>query len=87
VQGAIAGVVNLAAVVGPSLGGWSFGYFTSPAAPFLLPGAPFLVGAVLNLLALGLVTRALSTGAAGNPAPDERAAPDPGPAESPTAYS
>jgi MFS transporter, DHA1 family, tetracycline resistance protein len=87
VQGAIAGVINLAAIVGPSLGGWSFGYFTSPEAPFLLPGAPFLLGAVLNLLALGLVARALSTGAAGNPVRDERDAPQPGPAESPTAYS
>jgi DHA1 family tetracycline resistance protein-like MFS transporter len=87
VQGAIAGVINLAAVLGPSLGGWSFAYFTSPEAPFMLPGAPFLLGAALNLLALGLVTRALSSGAAGNPVRDERAAPDPGPADSPTAYS
>jgi DHA1 family tetracycline resistance protein-like MFS transporter len=88
-QGAIVSVTSLAAIVGPSLGGWAFGYFTSAAAPLALPGAAFFLGALLNLLALGMVVRALSAGAeaAGIPVLGEGRAHHHGPADSPTTCS
>lgn len=45
-QGALTSVGGLAAVAGPALSTASFSYFTSDAAPFMLPGAFFLLGAV-----------------------------------------
>ena len=47
VQGAITSINSLAAVFGPLLATFLFGYFTSPNAAWHLPGAAFLAGAVL----------------------------------------
>jgi DHA1 family tetracycline resistance protein-like MFS transporter len=59
-QGVIASVTSLASIFGPTLGGWSFGYFTSAAAPISLPGAAFFLGALLTLLALASAIYALA---------------------------
>ena len=56
-QGALASVMGLAAVLGPLVGSTTFGYFVSDAAPVYLPGAPFAAGAVLIVAALALAWR------------------------------
>ncbi len=58
-QGAITGLVSLSAIVGPPVMTYLFGYFTSDAAPFYFPGAPFLTGALLVLGSALLAIRPL----------------------------
>jgi DHA1 family tetracycline resistance protein-like MFS transporter len=65
VQGALASVQSLMGVIGPIIATWVFGYFTSSAAPILLPGAPFFLGAFLVAGASILAARALSLSPAG----------------------
>ena len=48
-QGALTSVMSLAAIIGPVLMNNLFFYFTHKDAPFLLPGAPFLLGSFLML--------------------------------------
>jgi DHA1 family tetracycline resistance protein-like MFS transporter len=58
VQGALTSLMSLTAIFSPIIfTAGLFSYFTSAAAPFLLPGAPFLVGSALILLALILMVR------------------------------
>ena len=52
-QGATNSVNSIAQMVGPFLFTLTFAYFISDRAPFKMPGAPFLLAAVL--LGLGLV--------------------------------
>ena len=56
-QGAVASITNLTSIAGPMVWTGIFGYWVSPAAPFLLPGAAFYVSAAVFLLALILATR------------------------------
>ena len=52
IQGALTSLVSLTNIIAPlffTVG--LFSYFTSSAAPVQLPGAPFLAGAVLHILA------------------------------------
>jgi MFS transporter, DHA1 family, tetracycline resistance protein len=58
-QGASTSVMTGTAIVGPMLSSSLFALFISPDAPILLPGAPFLMGAVLCLGALLLAGRQL----------------------------
>ena len=51
-QGTLTSLISLTGVVGPLAMTSLFRYFTRPSAPIYLPGAPFLVGAALTLLAL-----------------------------------
>lgn len=60
IQGAITAIQSSAAVIGPVIGGSSLEYFISDRAPVYLPGAPFFVGAVLTLMALGAAGIAVS---------------------------
>jgi DHA1 family tetracycline resistance protein-like MFS transporter len=57
-QGAIAGIIGITAVVGPLLATQLFAGFTGPSALLELPGAPFVATALLSLLALGVFARA-----------------------------
>ena len=58
VQGGIQSLMSLTAVVAPILfTSLLFGYFTSPDAPLQLPGAPFLLGALMYVTALVLLAR------------------------------
>jgi DHA1 family tetracycline resistance protein-like MFS transporter len=57
-QGALASVNGLAAVCAPLAMPWLFGWFTSSAAPVRFPGAPYLAGALLSVLALVLLLKA-----------------------------
>ena len=49
-QGSLSSVQGLTAIASPLVASWVFASFTGPAAPILLPGAPFVVSA----LAFGL---------------------------------
>jgi DHA1 family tetracycline resistance protein-like MFS transporter len=51
-QGTLTSLISATGVVGPLLMTTLFAYFTGPAAPVQLPGAPFLLGFVLSALAL-----------------------------------
>ncbi len=53
IQGALTSLMSLTAIAAPLIFvGGVFSYFTSERAPFALPGAPFLLGAVLMVFAL-----------------------------------
>lgn len=51
-QGAIAGLQSIANIAGPLVGSRVFEYYTSDHAPRRVPGAPFLLGAMLCAFAL-----------------------------------
>ncbi len=51
-QGALTSVTAITLVVSPLLMTQLFGYFTSPAAPLYLPGAPFLAAAIITAIAI-----------------------------------
>ena len=46
-QGINTSIGALSMILSPLVMTWIFGYFTSPAAPIYLPGAPFLLSAAL----------------------------------------
>jgi len=46
-QGALTSLISLTAIIGPPMMTGLFGYFTSESAPFQLPGAAFVAGALL----------------------------------------
>jgi DHA1 family tetracycline resistance protein-like MFS transporter len=55
-QGALSSVQGLTAIASPLIASWVFSSFTGPAAPVLLPGAPFVVSAVAYCLAVWAVS-------------------------------
>jgi DHA1 family tetracycline resistance protein-like MFS transporter len=59
-QGAVASVNSLTSIVGPPIWTSLFGFFVSPAAPFLFPGAAFLVAAFVFAIALIFAVRWLT---------------------------
>ena len=54
-QGALASVQGLTAIVAPLAAGWVFSVFANPSAPVYLPGAPFLMAAAAYVLAVAAV--------------------------------
>ncbi len=56
-QGAIASITNLTSIGGPVIWTSLFGYFVSPRAPLIIPGAAFYVSAAIFLVALILALR------------------------------
>ena len=54
-QGALASLVSLTAIVGPPLMTNTFYYFTHDAAPFVFPGAPFFLGFLLMAISVVIV--------------------------------
>ena len=58
IQGAFTSLTSLAAIFSPLIfTAGLFSFFTSAAAPVILPGAPFFLGSLLFLIALGLLVR------------------------------
>lgn len=51
IQGTLTSLMSASAIIGPPLMSTIFYYFTHKEAPFLFPGAPFILGAVLMLVA------------------------------------
>jgi MFS transporter, DHA1 family, tetracycline resistance protein len=58
-QGAVACLYSLSAIVGPPLMTQVFAYFSGASAPVYLPGAAFLTAAVLTIACAALFIRAL----------------------------
>ena len=53
IQGALTSLMSLTSILAPLIfAAGLFSYFTSPAAPFALPGAPFLLGSVLMAISI-----------------------------------
>jgi len=59
-RGALTSLMSLTAVIGPVMMTSLFAYFTNSAAPFLFPGAPFMMAGVLTVFSLVLVRQLLS---------------------------
>ena len=73
IQGALTSLISLTNIIAPLFfTAGLFGYFTSDRAPFELPGAPFLVGSLLQLTAMLIAFRVFRA----NPAPVEDATND-----------
>jgi DHA1 family tetracycline resistance protein-like MFS transporter len=53
-QGAVASVTSLTSIAGPPIWTGLFGYFVSPSAPIVIPGAAFFASAAVFLAALVL---------------------------------
>ncbi len=51
IQGALASLQGLTAIVSPLAAGWLFGAFTGPDAPVYFPGAPFLMAVLTYVIA------------------------------------
>jgi len=58
-QGAVASLFSLATIIGPPAMTQAFAYFTHPEAPFQLPGAAFVMSALLTAGMLLLFARAM----------------------------
>lgn len=67
-QGAVASLTSLTSIIGPPIWTGLFGYFVSPAAPVIIPGAAFFVAGAVFLLALGIALRWLKGHVAAAPA-------------------
>ena len=59
-QGALTSMMSLTSIIGPPVMTGLFAFFTGPAAPIELPGAPMMLGAALVLIGLFLSWRVLS---------------------------
>jgi DHA1 family tetracycline resistance protein-like MFS transporter len=51
-QGAVSSITSLTSIAGPPIWTGLFGYFVSPSAPIIIPGAAFFVSAVVFFAAL-----------------------------------
>jgi DHA1 family tetracycline resistance protein-like MFS transporter len=49
--------MNLTSIFGPPIWSGLFGFFISPAAPVIIPGAAFFVAAMVFAVALALAVR------------------------------
>lgn len=61
-QGALTSLISFTAIFGPPMMTGLFGYFSSPQAIIVFPGASFLAAAILTFFALILSHRALKNG-------------------------
>ncbi|CAM3673335.1 TCR/Tet family MFS transporter [Mucilaginibacter galii] len=65
-QGGLTSLISVTSIIGPPLMTTLFAWFTSKSAPFLFPGAPFLMGAVLMLVSSLLAIRSFRRARAAN---------------------
>ena len=68
-QGALTSLMSATSIVGPPMMTNIFAYFTQSGAPVYLPGAPFLLGAILMLMSVIWSYRALHPGRVGLKSP------------------
>lgn len=68
-QGALSSIMGIAGMIGPAIFTQTFAYFIGPGLGWNLPGAPFLVAALLLVVAIGLAGWATSPRHAAAPAP------------------
>ena len=60
-QGAIASLASIAAIISPIFMTQLFSYFSTPAAPFVFPGAPYLVSGVLVFCCVLIALKTVKT--------------------------
>ena len=58
-QGALTSLMSATTIFAPVLMTSLFAFFTSANSPFLFPGAPFFLGAILVLVSTGLAYRSM----------------------------
>jgi DHA1 family tetracycline resistance protein-like MFS transporter len=63
-QGAIASLASVAAIVSPIFMTQLFSYYSQPSAPVQFPGAPYLVSGVLVLLCVVIAMKSMKSGPA-----------------------
>jgi DHA1 family tetracycline resistance protein-like MFS transporter len=68
-QGALSSLMGIAGMIGPGLFTQTFAYFIGARLDWNLPGAPFLLAALLLVFAIGLAGRATSPRQEAAPAP------------------
>ncbi|MCY1079324.1 TCR/Tet family MFS transporter [Archangium lansingense] len=68
-QGALSSIMGIAGMIAPSIFTQTFAYFIGPALGWNLPGAPFLLAALLLVAAIGLASWATSSRPADAPSP------------------
>jgi DHA1 family tetracycline resistance protein-like MFS transporter len=73
-QGAVASVYSLSAILGPPLMTQIFGRFSRPDAPIYFPGAAFFTAAVLTAVSAALFARAMRLSPRESQTPAEEAA-------------
>jgi DHA1 family tetracycline resistance protein-like MFS transporter len=59
-QGALTSLISATSIIGPLLMTYLFAYFTSTKAPVYLPGAAFLMGAILAVISIVFAMRSLA---------------------------
>ena len=59
IQGTLTSLMSASSIVGPPMMASVFYYFTHDEAPFLFPGAPFVLGGILMLISTILAYRTL----------------------------
>jgi len=57
-QGLLAGLVSLSAIIGPPMMSNLFSFFSGPHAPVYFPGAGFFTGSILVCISIVIVSRA-----------------------------
>jgi DHA1 family tetracycline resistance protein-like MFS transporter len=57
-QGLLAGLVSISAIIGPPMMSNLFSFFSGPNAPVYFPGAAFLTGSLLVCISILIVRRA-----------------------------
>ena len=62
-QGANSSVMGIAGLLGPGLFTLTFAYFIRPSTPWRIPGAPFLLAALLMVVAMAVAWRVTRKGA------------------------
>ena len=72
-QGALSSIMGIAGMIGPVLFTQTFAYFIGPSLGWNLPGAPFLLAALLLVVAIGLASWATSPRPEAAPAPSPTA--------------
>lgn len=60
-QGSLTSLISVTSIIGPLLMNYLFAYFTGPEAPVYMPGAPFLLGAVLIVVGIFFAIGSLRT--------------------------
>ncbi|MGD9739372.1 MAG: TCR/Tet family MFS transporter [Bauldia sp.] len=67
-QGAISSLTTATGIIGPPVAAGLFGFFVGPSAPFIFPGIPFLIGALLFVVSIAISRTQRVRGALGESA-------------------
>ena len=71
-QGTLTALMSFSAIIGPVLMNGVFKYFTTDGAPFIFPGAAFILGAILTFISTVLLIKPLRNHATVTPETEEQ---------------